>query len=152
MQGQSNAADLEGLARSQLVGPTPRVLAPHVARRLVTVDDRRVVSTLDAGIQTIAEAAERQLTALEGRVERCGWWWTAQRRGAHLGNRRHALQRASSTVRAPRRPDPRSPFLYQLAIEQRMLTAASLLDSPSTSSRRAGCTCRRTTITRSRGW
>lgn len=139
MEAAATCDSLEGLARLQLVGVpniTPRVaLAPHVARQLITVDDRRVVSTLDAGIQALAqEAAERQLVALEGRnVSNAAVLVVDNRSGevlAYVGNAGTlSSARFVDGVRAPRQAGSTlKPFLYQLAIEQRMLTAASLLD------------------------
>ncbi len=131
--------EIESLARAQLVGVpnfVPRAtLAPHIARQLLSKDARRVVSTLDAGIQALAiEAAERQLVALSGRnVSNASVLVLDNRSGevrAYVGNAGtasagrfvdgvRALRQAGSTLK---------PFLYGLAIEQRVLTAASLLD------------------------
>ena len=56
-------------------------------------------------------------------------------------------------VRAPRQAGSTlKPFLYELALERRYLTAASLLDdSPVTSTRRAASTSRRTTTSDFKG-
>jgi penicillin-binding protein 1C len=139
MQASTPCETLETLARLHLVGApniAPRAtLAPHVARQLVSKKARRAVSTLDAGIQALAaEAIERQLSALAGRnVSDAAALVVDNRSGevlAYVGNAGtvssarfvdgvHAPRQAGSTLK---------PFLYGLAIEQKLLTAASLLD------------------------
>lgn len=139
MRLDTTCETIESLARAQLIGVpnfAPRAtLAPHVARKLLSKDARRVVSTLDADIQALAlEAAERQLIALAGRnVSNAAVLVLHNRSGevlAYVGNAGtasagrfvdgvHALRQAGSTLK---------PFLYGLALEQRVLTAASLLD------------------------
>ncbi len=139
LRSDTSCETIESLARTQLIGVpnfAPRAtLAPHVARKLLGKDALRVVSTLDADIQAFAlEAAERQLIALAGRnVSNAAVLVLHNRSGevlAYVGNAGtatagrfvdgvHALRQAGSTLK---------PFLYGLALEQRVLTAASLLD------------------------
>jgi len=139
MQASAACETLETLARTHLAGApdiAPRAtLAPHVARQLLSKKARRVVSTLDAGIQALtAEAIERQLSALTGRNVSNAAALVVDNRSAevlaYVGNAgtvsnvrfvdgARALRQAGSTLK---------PFLYELAIEQRLLTAASLLD------------------------
>jgi len=139
MQASTPCAVLDALARTQLVGVpdiAPRaILAPQLARRLLGEDARRVVSTLDARVQLLAaEAAERQLAALVGRnVSNAAVLVVDNRSGdvlAYVGNAGPSpVGRLVDGVRAPRQAGSTlKPFLYGLAIEQRVLTAASLLD------------------------
>lgn len=114
----------------------PRVaLAPHVARELLSAQNPRVRTTLDAGIQAVAlEAAQRQLGNLQSQNVRDAALIVVDNRSgevlAYVGNAGaassarfvdgvRALRQAGSTLK---------PFLYQMAIEQRLLTAASLVD------------------------
>ncbi len=131
------------LAAARLLGPRHRVagrdLAPHLAARLLRPGVRgRVVTSIDADVQAMVQAAlDRQLAALAGRNVRDGaalvvdnatgrilaWVGTAGR-----------LSRAADVdgVTAPRQAGSTlKPHLYALAIERRLLTAASLLnDAP----------------------
>jgi penicillin-binding protein 1C len=110
-------------------------LAPHVARELVTAEARRVASTLDAKLQALAlDAAGRQLAALGAQnVADAAVLAVDNRSGevlAYVGNAGEASSaRFVDGVRAARQAGSTlKPFLYELAIEQRLLTAASLLD------------------------
>jgi penicillin-binding protein 1C len=110
-------------------------LAPHVARELVTAEARRVESTLDAGLQALAlDAAARQLAALGGQnVADAAVLAVDNRSGevlAYVGNAGEiSSARFVDGVRAPRQAGSTlKPFLYELVLEQRLLTAASLLD------------------------
>ena len=115
--------------------PLAPQLAPHLGRRLLAAAGGPVTSTLDAGLQRHArDALQRHLAALEGRnvedgavlvldnasgdvlawVGSSGALSDADQVDAVL-----ALRQAGSTLK---------PFLYSLALEQRWLTAASLLD------------------------
>jgi penicillin-binding protein 1C len=112
-------------------------IAPHVAQRLLPSDKRaRVPSTLDAPLQRAArDALRQQLAELSGRQVEDGavlvldnatgevlaWvgssgaeWSRAPQVDGVLARRQ-----AGSTLK---------PFLYELAIEQRWLTAASIVD------------------------
>ncbi|HZP92266.1 MAG TPA: penicillin-binding protein 1C [Burkholderiales bacterium] len=129
-------------ARQALGGP-PRIeptlaMASHVARALLSQERRRVRSTLDGAIQQAAiETLSRQLADLEDRAVADGAVLVADNRTgevlAYVGN---AGNRASAFyvdgVRAARQAGSTlKPFLYEMAIEQKLLTAASLTeDSP----------------------
>ena len=109
--------------------------APHLARKLLTQAGERRKSTLDAPTQRFAEATlERHLRELEGRnvedgavvvldnasgevlawVGSSGDWSSAGEVDGVVARRQ-----PGSTLK---------PFLYALAIERRLLTAASILD------------------------
>ncbi len=110
-------------------------LAPHVARQLLSAENRRVTSTLDGRLQAVAlDAAKRQLASLGSKHVADAAILVADNRSgevlAYVGNSGPgssapfvdgvtALRQAGSTLK---------PFLYELAIEQQLLTAASLLD------------------------
>lgn len=113
----------------------PRIaLAPHVARRLAAAGNtpaRRIASTLDLRLQRIArDTMRQQLDALRGRNVRDGALLVVENATgnvlAYVGSAGDsqvdgvtARRQAGSTLK---------PFLYGLAIEKRLLTAASLLD------------------------
>ncbi len=117
-------------------GPTPR-LAPHLTRRLLATDpDARLArSTLDADIQRLAtRALARELASVRSNNVRDGAVVVldnesgdvlayvgssgTQATSPHVDGAR-ARRQAGSTLK---------PFLYGLALERRLLTAASLLD------------------------
>lgn len=115
----------------------PLALAPHVARSLLKTR-ANVTSTLDAGVQMlVTESLKKHLAGLRDRNVRDGAALVLDNRTGEVlswvGNTGKdssaghvdgvlALRQAGSTLK---------PFLYGLAIEQRLLTAASLLtDSP----------------------
>ncbi|MCW5623769.1 MAG: penicillin-binding protein 1C [Burkholderiales bacterium] len=127
------------LAATHLAG-TPRIdaavaLAPHLARQLLGPDARRVRTTLDLRIQSVArETLQRQLAQLSARhVQDAAALVLDNATGevlAYVGNSGaassapfvdgvKARRQAGSTLK---------PFLYATAIEDRLLTAASLLD------------------------
>ena len=130
---------LETLAHASLNAPhriKPVVaLAPHVARRLLKPGMMGAVSTLDADLQRYAlETLQRQLQQLGGQNVADGALLVVDNLSgevlAYVGNSGvmssapfvdgvMALRQAGSTLK---------PFLYELALEQRRLTAASLLD------------------------
>lgn len=108
--------------------------APQVARKLLGQDGQSgqdVRSTLDAGLQRFAlEALQRHLRELNDRNVSDGAAVVIDNASgellAYVGNAGKgevdgvaALRQAGSTLK---------PFLYELAIERRLLTAASLLD------------------------
>ncbi|HEX8883802.1 MAG TPA: transglycosylase domain-containing protein, partial [Noviherbaspirillum sp.] len=129
---QLRLARLAGADRAVASAPQ---LAPHLGRRLVKAAGGQVTSTLDAGLQRHArDALQRHLAALDGRNiedgavlvldnasgEVLAWVGSS---GA-LSDAREvdavlAARQAGSTLK---------PFLYGLALEERRLTAASLLD------------------------
>eukprot|EP01034_Spumella_vulgaris_P039623 gene39624-48962_t len=105
--------------------------APQVAQKLLTAPSQQVRSTLDAGLQRHAQAALRQqIMALRERNVKDGALVVLDNASgeilAYVGNAGGsevdgvaALRQAGSTLK---------PFLYQLALERKQLTAASLLD------------------------
>jgi penicillin-binding protein 1C len=110
-------------------------LAPQLAHQLLGRQRRSVTSTLDASLQRLAIAAlQRQLAALADRNVRDGAVLVVDNasgevlayvaNAGEVSSARHvdgirARRQAGSTLK---------PFLYELAIERRLLTAASLLD------------------------
>ncbi|MBF0178181.1 MAG: penicillin-binding protein 1C, partial [Magnetococcales bacterium] len=131
-----------------LLGALPPVrpqadLAPHVAHRLLSQLDlsrapRQVVTTLDGSLQHFArDALAQQLYQLQDRHALNGALLVVDNATGHVlayvgngGN--HPPTRHVDGVRAPRQAGSTlKPFLYELALEQRLLTAASLLhDAP----------------------
>jgi penicillin-binding protein 1C len=130
--------DVEVLARRLSVPYTVRARseeAPHVARRLLRNGGENVLCTLDARLQRFTtESLTRQLASLRSQNVRDGAVLVVENRTgeilAYVGNAGAtasasfvdgitARRQAGSTLK---------PFLYGLAIEQRLLTAASLLD------------------------
>ncbi|HWS11971.1 MAG TPA: penicillin-binding protein 1C [Rhodocyclaceae bacterium] len=130
---------IESLAVAALSGRyriDPEVdLAPHLARRLLAEPGSRVTSTLDARLQRFAvDALTRHLGELSGRNVEDGAVLVLDNASgevlAYVGSSGDlsraaqvdgvaALRQAGSTLK---------PFLYGLALERRMLTAASVLD------------------------
>jgi len=138
-QGPADCDELSLVARDMLARvatpPATPALAPDLADSIRAHAGERVPTTLDADVQTMARAAmERQLTGLASRnvrdgaalvvdnatgevlayVGSAGQWSSAR----HVDGVR-AHRQAGSTLK---------PFLYDLALERRYLTAASLLD------------------------
>lgn len=130
---------MTALAKERLNGPfTIRqsiAAAPQVAHRLLTDGHDRVKTTLDGQLQRFAtEALQHQLMQLGKQNVRDGALLVVDNRSgdilAYVANTgpaatsRHvdgivAKRQAGSTLK---------PFLYEMAIEQEILTAASLLD------------------------
>jgi penicillin-binding protein 1C len=109
--------------------------APHYARRLLSAPGERRISTLDARVQRFAaETLERHLWELQGRnVEDGAVLVLDNESGAPLAwvGSSGELSAAAELdgVAAKRQPGSTlKPFLYALAIERRLLTAASILD------------------------
>ncbi|HEY4317201.1 MAG TPA: penicillin-binding protein 1C [Herbaspirillum sp.] len=110
-------------------------LAPHLARRLLTLPGQQVRSTLDAETQRfVQDAVRRQLAALvERNIEDAAvvvldnasgdvlaWSGSSgEFSAAREVDGVSALRQAGSTLK---------PFLYEMAIEKRWLTAASVLE------------------------
>ena len=110
-------------------------LAPHFARRLLSTEHRSVRSTLDGKLQSFAkDSLVRQLSALVDRNVEDGaivvfdnasgdvLAWVGS--SGNLSDASQvdgvtALRQAGSTLK---------PFLYELALEKKFITAASLLD------------------------
>lgn len=109
--------------------------APHLARKLLAQAGERKRSTLDARTQRFAaETLERHLRELDGRNVQDGALVVLDNATgevlAWIGSS-GSLSDASEVdgVTAPRQPGSTlKPFLYALAIEERLLTAASILD------------------------
>lgn len=109
--------------------------APHLARKLLTRAGENVRSTLDAKLQRFAvETLTRHLRELEGRHVEDGALVVLDNESgevlAWVGSS-GALSRAHEVdgVMSPRQAGSTlKPFLYALAIEQTVLTAASILD------------------------
>ena len=143
---QGNILGVRQLAGAILSRPyrvQPRIaLAPHVARRLTAgagsgpehgrpTSVRRIPTTLDLHLQRFAqETLRQQLNALEGRNVGQGALIVVENATgnvlAYVGGTGDsqvdgvsAKRQAGSTLK---------PFLYGLAIEKRLLTAASILD------------------------
>ncbi|HUF21766.1 MAG TPA: penicillin-binding protein 1C [Burkholderiales bacterium] len=128
---------------NETLGRPPRILAqadfaPHVARMLLSPERLRVQSTLDGSIQRFAlDTLQRQLADLAERSVADGAVLVADNRSgeilAYVGN---AGNTASAFyvdgVRAARQAGSTlKPFLYGMALEQKLITAASLVeDSP----------------------
>ena len=119
-----------GQMRAQIEGD-----APHLARKLLTRPGEHLVSTLDARVQRYAaETLQRHLRELEGRnVEDGALIVLDNATGevlAWIGSSGE-LSRAYEVdgVVAPRQAGSTlKPFLYALALERQLLTAASILD------------------------
>jgi penicillin-binding protein 1C len=110
-------------------------LAPHIARKLLVQAGTAVWSTLDAALQRFAtDTLRRHLSELAGRNVEDGAVLVLDNASgnvlAYVGSSGElsgarevdgvmALRQAGSTLK---------PFLYELAIEKRWLTAASVLD------------------------
>nr|WP_315260662.1 penicillin-binding protein 1C [uncultured Duganella sp.] len=117
------------MGRPQLAVDLPP--APQVARQLLTRSGQAVRSTLDAGLQRHAQNVLRQqLSALSGRNVNDGAVVVMDNASgeilAYVGNAGRgevdgvtALRQAGSTLK---------PFLYELALERKQITAASLMD------------------------
>jgi penicillin-binding protein 1C len=137
-----SCAGVAQLAAQKLPGvPNLRpfaALAPHVARRLVTAEARRVTSTLDGPLQAFAlDAVRRQLAQLDAQnVADAAVLVLDNASGevlAYIGNSgAESSARYVDGVQAARQAGSTlKPFLYELVLEERVLTAASLLeDSP----------------------
>ncbi|HEY5931234.1 MAG TPA: transglycosylase domain-containing protein, partial [Burkholderiales bacterium] len=131
--------ELDALARTTLVAE-PAILAaislaPHVARDLLSQSQARVQSTLDGDLQAYAsDVLRQQLAALAQRHVADGAVLVTDNRSgevlAYVGNAGtgasafyvdgvRATRQAGSTLK---------PFLYAMAIGQRLITAASLTD------------------------
>jgi len=114
----------------------PRVaLAPHVARELLSANHPRVQTTLDADLQAYAtELLQQQLAALGDSHVADGAALVVDNRSgevlAYVGNAGAAASAIYvDGVRAPRQAGSTlKPFLYEMAIGQKLITAASLID------------------------
>ncbi|HEX5611131.1 MAG TPA: penicillin-binding protein 1C [Burkholderiales bacterium] len=112
--------------------------APHLARRLLTVPGEKLRSTLDARLQRFAaETLERHLRELHERNVDDGAAIVLDNESgevlAWVGSAGPESGAAEvDGVLAPRQPgSTMKPFLYALALERKLLTAASLIDDSS---------------------
>ncbi|MBS1185881.1 MAG: penicillin-binding protein, partial [Proteobacteria bacterium] len=109
-------------------------MAPHLATRLQLAPGERRRTTLDRELQRRATAAlESQLSQLVGQDVEDGALLVLDNASgevrAYVGSRRDARQHQVDGVRAQRQAGSTlKPFLYALALEQQILTAASPLD------------------------
>lgn len=132
------------LGQAERAGATGQ--APQVARLLLRPDQPTVRSSLDARVQRVArEALQQQLQGLATRNVRDGAALVIDNASgevlAYVGSAGpHSRSPQVDGVRARRQAGSTlKPFLYGLALEQRYLTAASLLDdTPLTLDTRAG--------------
>ena len=139
MKVEVACVQLQRLARSALPAApniAPRVaLAPHVARELLSAIHPRVQTTLDADLQAYAtELLQQQLAALgASHVADAAALVVDNRSGEVLAYVGNAGATASAIyvdgVRAPRQAGSTlKPFLYEMVIGQKLITAASLID------------------------
>ncbi len=119
--------------------PLGEQLAPHYARlALKPGGPARQRSSLDAGLQRVAvQALRQQLAELQGRNVEDGAVLVLDNRSgevlAWVGAQGDSAAAQVDGVLARRQPGSTlKPFAYALAIEQRRLTAASLLDDSPT--------------------
>ena len=109
-------------------------MAPHLATRLQLAPGERIRTTLDLNLQRRAVAAlESQLSQLINEDVEDGAVLVLDNTSgevlAYVGSRRDARQHQVDGVRAQRQAGSTlKPFLYALALEQQILTAASPLD------------------------
>jgi penicillin-binding protein 1C len=139
MKSNAKCPEIKALSAEVLSGPyritLRHNLAPHVALQLLSESRRKAVSTLDGNLQKFAtETLTYQLRALSGRNVHDGAALVVDNKTGEIlayvansgqqSSARHvdgiiAMRQAGSTLK---------PFLYALAIEKGLLTAASLLD------------------------
>ena len=142
LPGMADCRALKRLTLNSLSGRHPIVeaanLAPHLARRLPAGGDGEIRASVDAGLQRqVLAILERQLGHLAGReVNDAAALVLDNASGEALAyvsvSSRESNSPESDGVRARRQAGSTlKPFLYGLALEQRLLTAASPLeDSP----------------------
>lgn len=128
---------LHRLAQAALPGQSTwemAAAAPHLANRLKPSAGARIRTTLDLDLQRRAAAAlEAQLSQLTSEDVEDGAVLVLDNASgevlAYVGSRRAARQHQVDGVRAQRQAGSTlKPFLYALAIERQILTAASGLD------------------------
>jgi penicillin-binding protein 1C len=109
--------------------------APHLARRLLTTPGEELRSTIDARLQRFAaQTLERHLRELDGRNVQDGAVVVLDNETgdvlAYVGSSGNLSRSPEVDGAVARRlaGSTLKPFLYSLAIERRLLTAASILD------------------------
>lgn len=138
IKSQTQCENIKSLAKtlSGTYSIRPRIsLAPHVARELLQKEGTRAVSTLDADIQRFAtEVLKYQLSSLKNQNVHDGAVIVVENNTgdilAYVGNSGlSSSARYVDGVKAKRQAGSTlKPFLYELAIEKRLITAASILD------------------------
>ena len=139
LQSDVPSGEIERLAHAALAAPyyvRPKIaIAPHVALYLLRPGMREVASTLDSNLQTFAQGLLKQyLSDLQGQnVKDAAVLVLANKTGevlAYVAN--GGLNPPASHVdgiRAKRQAGSTlKPFLYALAIDKRLITAATLLE------------------------
>ena len=135
----ADCGSLERLAKAVLSGTvqlSPRVaLAPHLARTLLSREVRRSATTIDGRLQArVLDILHRQVALLRPRnVNDAAALVLDNVTGevvAYVGNQGEGSSAPFvDGVRAPRQAGSTlKPLLYALALEERLLTAVSLLD------------------------
>jgi penicillin-binding protein 1C len=139
LQSQTDVAELKNLVSATLAAPyflKPAIsLAPHVALYLLKPGMKQTASTLDADLQGFSQALLRQsITDLKGQnVNDAAVLVLENKTGevlaylANTGLNPHAIH--VDGIRAKRQAGSTlKPFLYALAIDRRMISAATLLE------------------------
>jgi len=135
MNAVVSCEDIKRLAESRLSGPyivrSNATLAYHAAHQLLSKGEERVATTLDGRLQRFAsEALQHQLNSLGNQNVNDGAVLVVENRTgdvlAYVGSSSEsyvdgvkAKRQAGSTLK---------PFLYGLALEKRLITAASIID------------------------
>ncbi|MCI0455082.1 MAG: penicillin-binding protein 1C [Candidatus Dadabacteria bacterium] len=138
IKSQTDCEGIRKISEKKLSGPyyiKPRIaLAPHVARELLRKEGV-VVSTLDGEIQRFAtDVLKYQLGTIEDKNVQDGAVLIVENKTgdviAYVANSgQSSSARFVDGIRARRQVGSTlKPFLYELAIEKRLLTSASLLD------------------------
>lgn len=134
----SECADMEGFSALKLKPPFVISLpnqAPHLAQRLLKTPGQRVKSTLDSRLQQLAFKSLRQnLLRLDHRNVQDGAVLVLDNRSGDVlawvgssGSLSNAPE-VDNVLAARQAGSTLKPFLYAVALEQKALTAASLLD------------------------
>ncbi|MGS0743635.1 penicillin-binding protein 1C [Glaciimonas sp. GG7] len=118
-----------------IVTATAPQLAPHLARKLLNISGQTVRSTLDAGVQRFAnDALRRQLAALVDRNIEDGAIVVIDNASGDVlawvgssGSFSNAAE-VDGVVARRQAGSTLKPFLYELAIEKKWMTAASILN------------------------
>lgn len=139
LDSRSSCERIRMLAETALgTPPNPqpfRNIAPHLARQLLSEPDRDVRSSLDAGIQRLAlDSLKQHLASLASSGVEDGAAIVLDNASgeilAYVGSSGELSRSAQVDGVTARRQagSTLKPFLYQLALEKRLLTAATVLD------------------------